>query len=249
MDGTAGLTIALGMMGNEQKTTYNIYDNGGVTRFDTTKKEIYLVFTGHEFADGGEIILNVLQKQNIQASFFFTGDFYRNPKFKDLIKRIKKEKHYLGAHSDKHLLYASWEKRDSLLVTKEQFIGDLKNNYREIEKFGISTSNANWFLPPYEWYNQAISDWTKEIGLQLMNFSPGTYSNADYTTPDMKNYISSETIYSRILRFEETHTNGLNGFILLSHIGTDSKRTDKFYNKLDLLINELKKRGYSFHKM
>lgn len=37
--------------------------------------------------------------------------------------------------------------------------------------------------------------------------------------------------------------NNLNGFLLLTHIGTDPERADKFYNQLDSLINELKRRG------
>lgn len=44
-------------------------------------------------------------------------------------------------------------------------------------------------------------------------------------------------------------TNGLNGFILLIHIGTDPRRTDKFYNYLPTLINELKNRGYEFERV
>ncbi len=35
------------------------------------------------------------------------------------------------------------------------------------------------------WYNAQISAWTAERGLTLVNFTPGTRSNADYTTPDM----------------------------------------------------------------
>jgi len=38
----------------------------------------------------------------------------------------------------------------------------------------------------------------------------------------------------------------LNGFILLVHFGTDERRTDKLYNRLDEIITELKRRGYSF---
>jgi hypothetical protein len=35
-----------------------------------------LVFTGHEFAEGGNFIANALAKEKINASFFFTGDFF-----------------------------------------------------------------------------------------------------------------------------------------------------------------------------
>jgi peptidoglycan/xylan/chitin deacetylase (PgdA/CDA1 family) len=250
MDGTAGLTMYLSSLETKERSkTYRIQHFGGITRFDTTKKEIYLVFTGHEFADGYRTILNTLRKHNIKASFFFTGDFYRTAKFAALITQLKKEGHYLGAHSDKHLLYAPWEKRDSLLVSKDTFVSDIKYNYKEMEKFGIRPSGASYFMPPYEWYNQSIADWTSELGLQLVNFTAGTSSNADYTTPDMPNYIPSDSIITRILRYETRSTNGLNGFLLLSHIGTSDKRLDKFYNKLDGLVRELKKRGYRFKRL
>ncbi len=262
MDGTASLTMYLSSLESkkdnghtEQVPTFSVgtrrsmISYGGITRFDTTKKEIHLVFTGHEFADGGKIILSTLKKHKIKASFFFTGDFYRTKQFSQLIQQLKKEGHYLGAHSDKHLLYASWEKRDSLLIDKAMFTEDIKNNYKEMKKFGIISSDAQFFLPPYEWYNQTISNWTNELGLELINFSSGTTSNADYTTPDMANYISSDSIAARIFRYESNSSNGLNGFLLLSHIGTSGKRTDKFYHKLDGLITELKKRGYSFKRL
>ena len=82
--------------------------------------------------------------------------------------------------------------------------------------------------------------------MQLINFSPGTRSTADYTTPDMKNYVASEEIYGSIITKEEQDPNGLNGFILLVHFGTDPKRKDKFYNHLDKLIIELKRKNYHF---
>lgn len=223
--------------------------HGAIIRGDTTKKNIALVFTGHEFADGGIFIAQSLKQQNIKASFFFTGDFYRAASFKPIIQQLKKEGHYLGAHSDRHLLYADWKKRDSVLVTKEQFKKDLLQNYTEMKQFGISKSNAAFFLPPYEWYNDSIAAWTKEPGLQLINYSPGTKSNADYTWPELKNYQSSDTIYQSIIRYEQSHSSGLNGFILLIHIGTDPKRTDKFYLQLPKLLKELKQKGYQFKRV
>jgi peptidoglycan/xylan/chitin deacetylase (PgdA/CDA1 family) len=88
------------------------------------------------------------------------------------------------------------------------------------------------------------------MGLQLVNFSPGTRSNADYTYPEMGNkYVSSDIIMKSILEYEERSINGLNGFILLVHIGTDPRRTDKFYKYLPELIMQLKSRGYQFERI
>lgn len=207
------------------------------------------MFTGDEFADGAEVITEVLKNRNIRASFFLTGNFYRNKKFAKAIKRLKTDGHYLGAHSDKHLLYADWTKRDSLLVSEQEFEQDLKKNYERMERFGIEKKDAAYFLPPYEWYNRSVATWTEELDLTLVNFSPGTLSAADYTYPEMKNYRSSDEIYRSIITYEDKSSSGMNGFILLIHIGTDERRTDKFYLKLDTLLNELASKGYSFVKI
>ena len=222
------------------------YSHGAIIRGDSTKKQIALVFTGDEFADGGDFIAQTLKKQNVQASFFFTGHFYQNPKFKKIIQDLKNANNYLGPHSFNHLLYCDWTKRDSLLVTKEEFTNDLLANLDVIHSKGINTSNTKYFLPAYEWYNDSIASWTKELGLQLVDYTPGTLSNADYTTPDMKNYRDSKTIYQSVIDFERRSPSGLNGFIFLVHIGTDPKRTDKFYKNLPELISFLKKKDYHF---
>ncbi|MDH5603597.1 MAG: polysaccharide deacetylase family protein [Cyclobacteriaceae bacterium] len=227
---------------------WQIDEYGAITGGNKNQKNIYLIFTGHEFYDGAEIIINVLKKHQIKASFFFTGDFYRDPACKDIIRQLIRDGHYMGAHSDKHLLYCSWEKRDSLLITRKTFRKDLLNNYKEMDRFGIKKEDASYYMPPFEWYNETITRWTKELGFTLTNFSPGTSSNQDWTFPETgKKYISSEEIFSRILSYEKKHT--LNGFMLLTHIGTDPKRTDKFYMKLDTLIINMLEKGYSFSRL
>lgn len=225
-------------------------NHGAITRGDSTQKKIALVFTGDEFGDGAHYISAVLKSQHIAASFFLTGNFYRNKSFNKVIKKLKKNGNYLGSHSDRHLLYSPWENRDSLLVSKDEFENDLLNSYKEINRFGIKKSDVKYFLPPYEYYNDSIASWTRELNLQLVNFTPGTRSNADYTYPEMgKRYVSSQEVYNSILHFEESKPNGLNGFILLIHIGTDPRRTDKFYKYLPKLIPELKARGYEFQRI
>ena len=224
-----------------------LISQGAIIRGDTTKKNIALVFTGDEFGDGGDFILKSLKDQRIKASFFLTGGFCRNPEFSKIIKQLKEDGNYLGSHSDRHLLYCDWTKRDSLLVTKEEFTRDLENSYSELGKLGIGKTDAHYFLPPYEWYNDSISAWTNKMGLEIVNFSHGTLSSADYTYPEMgKGYVDSKTVYKSIVKFEEGSGSGLNGFILLVHIGTDPRRRDKFYYLLPDLITGLKKKGYRF---
>lgn len=224
-----------------------IFKYGGIERLDTSSKYLFLTFTGGDFGEGTMQVRKILKQQDVPASFFFTGDFYRNPANSKAIRKLIRDGHYLGAHSDKHLLYASWEDRDSLLVSEMEFKADLLENYSTMEEYGLRMENSRYFMPPYEWYNDSISVWTSELGQQLINYTPGTRSNADYTTPDMgSRYIDSGTIMKSIFDYERKDPHGLNGFILLLHVGTDPLRTDKFYDHLDELIERLRKSGYRF---
>lgn len=250
MDGTACLVYYLSSLegesstGGHKKKNYTYDKTGAIIRGNQQEKKINLVFTGDEYGEGASKILKTLDKYNIKASFFLTGNFYRDDKNIDFIKKARQYGHYLGAHSDQHLLYNDWSEDKKLLVDQEKFQNDLKNNYTEMERFGIQKSEALYFLPPYEWNNEIITQWSDQLNLTLINYTPGTISHADYTRPSMENYKSSATITESILSYEEKE--GLNGFMLLSHIGTHPDRSDKFYSKLESLISTLKKRGYEF---
>lgn len=220
---------------------------GAIIRGDQSTGKIALVFTGHEFGDGLPSIIRTLNGAQIHASFFLTGSFYRNEDFRSCITELRDLGHYLGSHSDKHLLYCDWADRDSLLVTRAAFEKDINDSYETLKTFGIDKKQARYFLPPYEWYNETIASWTNDMGLQLVNFTPGTRSTADYTYPEMgERYVDNQTIVRSIVDHEQTDEHGLNGFILLSHVGTDPRRQEKFYDELPWLIHALKSKGYRF---
>lgn len=251
MDGTASLTFPLSYYQREgsataahltTQTDNNIYQDGGIIRTDPSVKHIDFVFTAADKADGAERIISTLRKYNIKGGFFFTGEFFEM--YPDVVRRLVAEGHYVGSHSYGHLLYAPWGNRDSLLVTRQEFNEDIFKSYKVLREFGIT--NAPYFIPPYEHYNATISSWARQLGLQVINYTPGTLTNGDYTTPEMKRYFSSKEILSRIWEYERTDPNGLNGHIMLIHFGTDPARTDKFYDKLPGLIRELRRKGYSF---
>ena len=251
MDGTASLTFPLSYYQREgsataahltTQTDNNIYQDGGIIRTDPSVKHIDFVFTAADKADGAERIISTLRKYNIKGGFFFTGEFFEM--YPDVVRRLVAEGHYVGSHSYGHLLYAPWGNRDSLLVTKQEFEEDIFKSYKVLRKFGIT--DAPYFIPPYEHYNATISSWARQLGLQVINYTPGTITNGDYTTPEMKRYFSSKEILGRIWEYERTDPNGLNGHIMLIHFGTDPARTDKFYDKLPGLIRELRRKGYSF---
>ncbi len=222
------------------------YVDGGVVRGPKGAGAVALEFTGHEFAEGGETILDQLRQHGAKASFFLTGDFLRDHANQQLIRRIIREGHYLGPHSDKHLLYCAWETGKRTLITREEFRRDLEGNLREIKRFGLKRNRIGYWIPAYEWYNPDIVQWSSEMGLELINFTPGTGSNADYTVEAESNFVSSDSIVARILNRERTDPDGLNGFLLLMHIGAGPGRKDKMHDRLGELLSALAAKGYRF---
>ena len=87
------------------------------------------------------------------------------------------------------------------------------------------------------------------MGLTLINFTPGTGTSADYTTPGMSNYRPSDDIVKSLARFEESSPEGLRGAMILIHPGTDPARTDKLYLRLGELIDFYTHKGYKFKKL
>jgi peptidoglycan/xylan/chitin deacetylase (PgdA/CDA1 family) len=215
-------------------------------RGPTDARRLALVFTGHEFAEAAETILDVLARRKAHASFFLTGAFLRDPAKAAMVGRMVAEGHYVGPHSDAHLLYCPWTGPKVTLVSREQFATDLRRNLDALEGHGVSGKGVTVFLPPYEWYNAEISEWTRALGLTLVNYTPGTRSNADYTEEGTAQFVSSQRIFDSILEREASDPNGLNGFLLLLHVGAGPARTDKFHTRFDELVGVLSRRGYEF---
>ena len=226
-----------------------MYQDGAVVRGSTSTRQLAIVFTGHEFAEGAVAILEALAQRDAKVSFFLTGDFLRNPQFAPLIRRMLADGHYVGPHSDQHRLYCAWTPERQTLLTRAEFEADLDGNLDELERFGITRSRARFFLPAYEHHNRDISDWTGMMGLTLVNLSPGTRSAADYTVEKDHNFVSSQGILDSILRRESEDPAGLNGFLLLMHLGAGPEREDKMHLRLPELLSRLKERGYAFERI
>jgi peptidoglycan/xylan/chitin deacetylase (PgdA/CDA1 family) len=219
---------------------------GAVVRRDPSKKEIFLIFSADSMFEGGSKVLDVLKKHKSYGSFFLTGNCLRMSEHKVLIQRIISEGHYVGPHSDKHLLYAPWDNRQKTLVGGDSLRNDIVLNVKELEKFGVSADKQIWYLPPYEYYNEETVKVSASLGLRVMNLTSGTLTNSDYTAPGASGYRPTQTLIDHIYDMDTKGT--LNGAILLIHPGVSNRRPDKLYDRLDELMTELTKRGYNFKR-
>ena len=226
---------------------YERDSHGAVVRIDSGRKVIHLIFSADDTFEGAQPILQLLDRHCVKASFFLTGNCLRDERFKPVIQEIIRNGHYVGGHSDNHLLYAPWDDRQQSLVTPDSLIADFRQNMIELEKYEIDIPQIRYYLPPYEYYNSEHVRLIESQGQTVINFTPGVQTAADYTTPDMPNYRSSQVLIDQLFAFEAT--NGLNGGIVLIHPGTQESRTDKLYARLDEIILRLKEKGYTFERL
>jgi len=227
--------------------------DGAVIRGPQDEKRLALVFTAHEYSEGADVILDELLRHRAKASFFLTGAFLENTNFGRLVHRMRQQGYELGPHSDRHLLYCSWDTSPKTLVQWHEFRRDLLRNATRLDpSLTLYPGNVTWpaasdsryFLPAYEHYNRDIADWTRETGRTLINFTPGTRSNADYTGEADKNFASSQAILDSIISKEQQDPHGLNGFLLLLHLGSGPGRADKFHARFGELLDYLSGKGY-----
>ena len=232
---------------NSQSTITNnpnwTYAHDGVVRGDASHKQLALIFTGGDKGEGSQHILDTLKDKHVKTSFFVTGGYVAQPGYDQYLKRMVDEGHYLGPHSHGHLLYAPWEDRSQSLVTEQVFKDDLQQNIDELRTFGaMPKGKPIYFIPPYEYYNARHAQWAREMNCLLFNFTPGTRSNRDWAPEGHKSFVPSTKILEDILTYEANTQDGLNGHLLLLHLG--GERQDKMYLLLGELIDELHKRGY-----
>jgi peptidoglycan/xylan/chitin deacetylase (PgdA/CDA1 family) len=216
---------------------------GAIVRGDADAKRMALIFTGDQWGEGAAAILDALKQRGLRASFFLTGNFLRKAEFAELIRRMIDEGHYVGPHSDGHLLYAPWAERDKSQVTEEQFTADLQKNLADLRGFGaLPDGMPILFVPPFEWYNRDQFEWGRKLGAELVNFTPGVGAQRDYAPEGDPAFVPAKQIYDDILRFADENPRGLRGAIVLLHLG--SGRQDPFHPLVGQLCDELVKRGY-----
>jgi endoglucanase len=138
-------------------------------------------------------------------------------------------------------------------VSHWDFEMDVKRNHAKLAlerritlRSGKPYDGQIFFVPPYEHWNSEIAHWARGLGYELVSYTPGTRSNADYTEDGASNFVSSQAIFDSILARERDDPHGLNGFLLLLHLGAGPKRTDKFHTRFDELLTVLAAKGYQF---
>jgi len=220
------------------------------TRGDTSVREIAFTFDGGSDANIAGDILDSLRARNVRATMFLTGQFIRlHPEW---VRRIVADGHEIGNHLDTHPHLTTYEtnRRQQTLatVTREFLLGQLRR--AEESLVGLTgQAMAPLWRAPFGEHNAEIRAWAAQVGYRHISWTRGAGTAEDLDTRDWvadrssRSYRSREEIAARIVEFGNGRPEGLNGGIVLMHLGTH-RRTDRPHEMLPDILKGLQAQGY-----
>ena len=193
-----------------------------VWRHKTHEKKLWLTFDDGPDEKTTNLILEILKKLNIKATFFLIGQEIK--KFPDLTKKIIDDGHTLGNHSFSHT--------DGFRTKKEKYVYDVELNQKLInEKLiesGIS-KKQKLFRPPY---GRILPNQFNELSKKYKIIMWDVFSW------DFKENLSKKRLQKNVLN------NVKPGSIIVFH--NNKKSYNNLFCCLEKILISLKKMDYSF---
>jgi peptidoglycan/xylan/chitin deacetylase (PgdA/CDA1 family) len=198
------------------------------------RREVSLLFNAIDSAEGLTRILNTLSAYKLRATFFVNGEFIR--RYPDAVREIAGSGHEIGS-----LFYAYFNMTDSRFNVDRDFVkGGLARN--EDDYFAASGRELSllWHAPYYI-VNSAIIAAAAEMNYTYVGRDLDSHDWVANTESNQERgiYLPAADLVERIINEKRP------GSIIPLQTGVgDGKRDDYLFQKLDLVINELSKRGY-----
>ncbi len=210
----------------------------------TKKKVVALTFDGGSLDRGVISILDTLKKYDVKCTMFLTGNFMRH--YPQLVKRIVADGHETGNHSYSHPHLTQLEINGSNKTLDNVNATLIENQLSKSDSIFYRLSGRH-FAPlwraPYGEFNSEIIRWAALAGYKHIGWSDkcDTWDWVADTTSNI--YRKNIEILARLLMVDDKY--GLNGKIILMHLGTERK-TEIPYEILGAIIRKLRERGYRF---
>lgn len=192
----------------------------GYNKISTSGKNLYLTFdNGYEYKNNTSKILDILERNNVKATFFTTGQFIRqNPA---ITKRIANQGHNLANHSEKHINQGKSSAAD--------VYDDIKNWETTAKSVIKSNKFAKLMRPPEGSYSERSLFIANKLGYKTIFWN---YAYGDW---DTNNQPDPEASLQKLLK------KNTNGSIILLHSVSDTN-----VKILERFIKESQRQGYSF---
>ena len=185
----------------------------------TDKKQIALTFDGAWGNEDTSTLLDILERQNITATFFFTGGWISN--YPDDVKTILAKGHEVGNHSENH--------KQMSKLSREQCKEEIQIVHNKVKE--LTGLEMTVFRPPFGDYDDTVIQAANELGYHVIQW--------DVDSLDWKDYGCDSIIHT-----VTNHKHLGNGSIILMHNGAKYTK-----DALEEMIIKLKEQGYEFVKV
>jgi len=210
-----------------------------------------ITFDGGSYADAAAEIFDTLASRGVKSTLFVTGGFIR--RFPQVITRAAQEGHEVGNHMQTHPRLTTYTTTQTQAtrpgVTRQFVINELENAARTLsDRTGLRF--APLWRAPYGEYNRNICEWALEAGYIHIGWRQGGGWGRNLDTndwipnEDSPGYRTPQEVYDKIVHIAK-QPGGLNGGIILMHLGTERKARDqRVHIILGRLIDTLRDLGY-----
>lgn len=181
---------------------------------DTEEKKVALSFDAAWGNEDIPAILNILEKYEVKATFFMTGEWIS--KYPKEVKQIAEAGHDLGNHSENH--------KQMTQLSADQCKDEIMKVHNRVKE--LTGVDMNLFRAPYGDYNNMLVGTARDCGYDTIQW--------DVDSLDWKDYGVDNIVRSVV---NNKHLG--NGSIILMHNG--AKYTSK---ALGEIIEGLQEKGY-----
>ncbi|MBI5235994.1 MAG: polysaccharide deacetylase family protein [Deltaproteobacteria bacterium] len=239
---------------SDARGRWHEYTPPDITRGSDQRKRLTITFDGGSDDGDAEAILDALSTRGLTTTIFLTGAFIR--KYPALVRRMLLDGHEIGNHTMNHPHLTDFERtfRHNTLsgVDKASVQRELIGAAEAFKAITGEEMSPLW-RAPYGEVNDEIRRWAFEAGYIHIGWTSNNKKRESLDTldwvSDMKSrfYRSPYEIKKRILDFGKDG-NGINGGIVLMHLGT-GRRSGRAASILPDLLDALERRGYELVKV
>lgn len=223
---SVGLTLAV-IVGiatlQYSRSWQNAFFINPVYKILTDEKVIALTFDDGPSETRTPVLLDLLSKYNVKATFFMLGQNIE--KYPDIAQAVYDQEHLIGNHSYNHprLIFKSPSFIREQIIKTDLLIKSLGQN------------SIQYFRPPYSSKYIILPLVLQSLNKKLVT---GTYDPpSEYKSPYNAKNVANEVI-------ENTKP----GSIIYLHDGKNSDQ-ENFVESVELIITGLKKKGYQFVRL
>lgn len=211
------------------------------------ERRVLLTFDGGSNANSTPQILRALKRHGIRATLFLTGEYIQ--KYPELVRQMVREGHLVGNHtfSHPHLTTYSFNGRHGTLAgVTAGFLKDQLGRAAEAFRSTAGMEMDPYWRAPFGEANRDIVSWAYAGGYRHVSWTPHLDTLdwvADRSSPL---YKGPEEILRKLLSRADSAPGGVDGGIILMHLGTEREGEQEAHLILEPLIGQLQSRGYSF---